>query len=93
MYHREPPLLSDTIKDYQWYFDVTNPIVISIKSILTFMMIHIGSSGSKSNPHYECDEQCCLILAITVILSIQSMSCFFTSSLIGMPYGLLVSEK
>ena len=37
---------------------MTNSIVISIKSILTFMMIHIGSSGSKSNPHYGCDEQC-----------------------------------
>ena len=46
------------MKDYQWYFDVTNPIVISIKSILTFMTIHIGCSGSKFNSHFECDKHC-----------------------------------
>ena len=57
MYYGDPPLLLDTTKDDQWYFDVTNPIVISIKSILTFMMIHIGSSGSKFNPHNKCDEE------------------------------------
>ena len=30
MYYGDPPLLMDTIKDYQWYFDVANPIVFSI---------------------------------------------------------------
>ena len=58
MYYGDPPLLMDTMKDYQWYFDVTNPIVISIKSILTFMTIRIGCSGSKFNSHFECDKQC-----------------------------------
>ena len=57
MYCGDPPLLMETMKDYQWYFDVTNPIVISIKSILIFMTIHIGCSGSKINSHFEWDKQ------------------------------------
>ena len=51
-----PPSLTTAIKDYHWYFDMENPIVVTIKTILSSMKLCTGSSGSKLDPYINTND-------------------------------------
>ena len=56
-YYGDPPLLSTVIEDYYWYDNEANPIIVIMKSIITFMENHRRTSSSKLTSQYECSEQ------------------------------------